>query len=155
MDASKGKRFAGGGYVISSGFYHFWSFGSAVSRQPIDYLEGLTAVFCLEDNGSHWHGKIIHFHIDNQSFQRSAVKEWSHADRLNDLLRHMLYFTVKYSCIILYHWISTHDNVLADPLSRDDEPTFLLRATSPTSPLDGPPQRHPHAGTRRGGPTTF
>lgn len=151
MDASRGKRRAGGGYVLDSGHYHFWTFGSATSRQPIDYLEGLTAVFCLQDNGASWGGKIVHFHIDNQSFQLSAVKEWSHADRLNELLRHMLCLTVKYGCIVLYHWISTHDNVLADPLSRDDEQTFLLRATSSASPLHRPPQRHADAGTRRGG----
>ena len=155
MDASRGKRLSGGGYVIDTGVYHFWMFGSAVSRQPIDYLEGLTAVFCLEDNGHRWSGKLIHFHIDNQAFQASATKEWSHADRLNSLLRAMLYLSVKYGCIVLYHWISTHDNVLADPLSRDDEPTFLVRATSPASPLHGPPQRHADAGTRRGGPPTF
>ena len=152
MDASRGKRLSGGGYVLDSGVYHFWYFGSAVSRQPIDYLEGLTAVFCLQDNGHLWNGKIIHFHIDNQAFQASASKEWSHAERLNVLLRMTLYFTVKFECIILYHWISTHDNVLADPLSRDDEQTFLQRATSPSSPLHGPPQRHADAGTRRGGP---
>lgn len=153
MDASRGSRLSGGGYVVDTGFYHFWFFGSSVSRRPIDYLEGLTAVFCIEDNGHLWSGKIIHFHIDNQAFQASAVKGWSHADRLNDLLRLVLYLTVKYDCIVLYHWISTHDNVLADPLSRDDEQAFLVRATSATSPLHGPPQRHPDAGTRRGGPT--
>ena len=155
MDASRGKRLSGGGYVLDDGHYHFWFFGSSVSRQPIDYLEGLTAVFCLQDNGHKWHDKIVHFYIDNQSFQLSAVREWSHANRLNDLLRLMLYHTVKYSCIILYHWISTHDNVLADPLSRDDEQTFLVRATSPSSPLHGPPLRHADAGTRRGGPPTL
>ena len=153
MDASRNKRLSGGGYVVDTGAYHFWFFGSAVSRRPIDYLEGLTAVFCLEDNGASWYGKLVHFHIDNQAFQASAVKGWSHADRLNELLRLMLFLTVKYNCIVLYHWISTHDNMLADPLSRDDEQTFLVRATSPTSPLHGPPQRHADAGTRRGGPT--
>ena len=153
MDASRGKRLSGGGYVVDTGVYHFWFFGSAVSRRPIDYLEGLTAVFCLEDNGVMWNGKLIHFHIDNQAFQASAVKGWSHADRLNELLRLILLLTVKYNCIVLYHWISTHDNVLADPLSRDDEQSFLVRATSATSPLHGPPQRHADAGTRRGGPT--
>lgn len=155
MDASRGKRLSGGGYVVDTGVYHFWLFGSAVSRRPIDYLEGLTAVFCLEDNGPLWHGKLIHFHIDNQAFQASAVKGWSHADRINDLLRLLLFLTVKYNCIVLYHWISTHDNVLADPLSRDDEPTFLVRATSTSSPLHGPPKRHADAGTRRGGPTVI
>ena len=64
----------------------------------------------------------------------------SHADRLNELLRLILFLTVKYNCIVLYHWISTHDNVLADPLSRDDEQTFLVRATSPcTDLLNGMP----------------
>ena len=155
MDASRNQRRAGGGYVLHTGFYHYWSFGNAVSRRPIDYLEGLTAVYCVYDNGHNWSGKVVHFHIDNQAFQASAVKGWSHADRLNDLLRHLLYFSVKYNCIILYHWISTHDNVLADPLSRDDEQQFLANAASPSSTLHGPPQRHPDAGARRGGPPPF
>jgi hypothetical protein len=155
MDASRNKRLSGGGYVLDSGHYHFWFFGHAVSRRPIDYLEGLTAVFCLEDNGHRWDQKLVHFHIDNKAFQLSAAKEWSHADRLNDLLRMTLAFTVKFNCIVLYHWISTHDNVLADPLSRDAEDVFLERAGAPTSPLHGPPVRHADAGTRRGGNQAF
>jgi hypothetical protein len=149
-DASKpGKGLAGGGYVVDDGQYHFWNFGSAVSRRPIDYLEGKTVVLCVEDVGHLWSGKIIRFHIDNQSFQASAVKGWSHADRLNELLRDMLYLTVKFNVIISYEWISTHDNVLADPLSRIDEPLFLERAASSGSPLLGPVSRHPDAGSRR------
>lgn len=137
--------------MLDTGLYHFWTFGSAVSRRPIDFLEGLTAVHCLADNGHLWDQCIVHFYIDNKSFQLSAAKAWSHADRINELLRQTLYLTVKYNCIVLYHWISTHDNVLADPLSRDDEQLFLDRARGPSSPLHGPPQRHADAGTRRGG----
>ena len=149
-DASKpGHCRAGGGYVLDTGFYHWWTFGSSSSRRPIDWLEGKTVVHCVEDNAHKWNGMIVRFHIDNSSFQASAAKSWSHADRLNALLRELLYLTVKYNCILSYHWISTHENYLADPLSRQDEPLFLERATSPASPLRGPPCRHPDAGTRR------
>lgn len=148
-DASKQSREAAGGYVLDSGFYHLWPFGSSVKRKPIDYLEGKTVVHCLSDCGHLWSGKLIRFHIDNQAFQASAVKGWSHAERLNELLRELLYLTVKFNCILQYDWISTHDNWLADPLSRLDEPLFLTRAAAPGSPLLGPPDRHPDAGTRR------
>ena len=149
-DASKpGKGRAGGGYVLDTGSYHWWTFGSSASRNPIDYLEGKTVVFCLEDCGSMWSGKIVRFHIDNQAFQASAVKGWSHAERLNELLRELLYLSVKFNCILVYEWISTHANVLADPLSRLDEPLFLSRASGADSPVHGPLARHPDAGARR------
>jgi hypothetical protein len=149
-DASKpAKGHAGGGYVLDTGDYHWWSFGSSTSRRPIDWLEGRTVVLCLTDQGYKWNGKMLRFHIDNSSFQASAAKGWSHADRLNELLRDLLYLSVKYNCILVYDWISTHDNFLADPLSRFDEPLFLERAASTASPLRGPPRRHPDAGSRR------
>lgn len=149
-DASKpGKGRAGGGYVLASGEYHWWYFGRAVSRRPIDYLEGKTVVLMLEDVGPQWTGSIVRVHIDNQAFQASAAKGWSHADRLNELLRELLYLTVKYSCILSYNWISTHDNVLADPLSRFDEQLFLERAHGVGSPVGGPLKRHPDAGACR------
>ena len=81
----------------------------------------------------------------------SAVKGWSHAERLNELLRELLCLSVKFNCILVYEWISTHANLLADPLSRLDEPLFLTRAAGADSPIHGPLARHPDAGTRRGG----
>jgi len=146
---SKGR--ASGGYVLDTGLYHFWTFGSAASRRPIDYLEGKSVVFCVQDNGHLWCNKLVRFHIDNTAFQASAAKSWSHAERLNELLRELLYLTVKYNCILIYDWISTDDNWLADPCSRLDEALFLERAGSAASPLVGPPQRHSDAGSRRGG----
>ena len=149
-DASKGSRGpAGGGYVCDSGEYHWWRFGSAASRRPIDYLEGKTVVHCVEDNGHMWDGKIVRLHIDNSAFQASAHKGWSHAERLNELLRELLYLTVKYNCILSYNWISTHENLLADALSRFDESLFLERARGDDSPVHGPLVRHPDAGARR------
>lgn len=149
-DASKGSKGpAGGGYVLSSGEYHWWRFGSAASRRPIDFLEGKTVVHCVEDNGHLWDGKIVRFHIDNSAFQASAMKGWSHAERLNELLRELLYLTVKHNCILSYNWISTHLNLLADALSRFDEPLFLERCGADDSPIHGPLVRHPDAGARR------
>jgi len=104
----------------------------------------------VEDQGPNWENCLVRLHIDNQSFQASAVKGWSHAERLNELLRELLYLSVKFSCIFQYNWISTHENVLADPLSRFDEPLFLERARADGSPLRGPPERHADAGTCRG-----
>ena len=96
-----------------------------------------------------WDGKIVRLHIDNSAFQASAHKGWSHAERLNELLRELLYLTVKYNCILSYNWISTHENLLADALSRFDESLFLERARGDNSPVHGPLVRHPDAGARR------
>ena len=62
---SKGR--AGGGYVVDTGAYHFWTFGSSTSRRPIDFLEGKTVVHCLSDCGSLWSNKFVTFHVDNMS----------------------------------------------------------------------------------------
>ena len=55
-------------------------------------------------------GKIVRFHIDNSSFQASAAKGWSHAERLNELLRELLYLTVKFNCCLLYTSPSPRDS---------------------------------------------
>ena len=99
--------------------------------------------------GPDCHRKILRARVDNRAFQQSAVKGWSHAERLNELLRELLFLTVKFNCILSYEWISTHANTLADPLSRFDEGAFLERANAPGSSVHGPLDRHPDAGSRR------
>ena len=65
-----------------------------------------------------WHFNRPWLHCDNQAFQRSGAKGRSRAQRLNDLLRELFVLMVQYGFVIAWMWISTHDNINADHLSR-------------------------------------
>jgi hypothetical protein len=43
-DASRSKRYAGGGWCSSAGPYDWWRYGTAAAKKPIDFLEGDTVV---------------------------------------------------------------------------------------------------------------
>ena len=125
-DASKKKRYAGGAYASRCGRYRFWRYGASASRQPIDFLEGDSVVEAVEDLGHLWHRKVVKFRVDNTAFQQSAVKGWSRAERLTMLLRRLFELCVKFECVLLFEWVSTHENSYADALSREGgEETFL------------------------------
>ena len=123
-DAAKERAHTGGGFFSESGAYDYWQYGSAMSRHPIDYLEGdafRRAAYAL---GHTWKHCIVPVHIDNTAFCYSLRKGRSKADRLNEILRELFLISVKYECLFEPHWISTHDNVGADALSRGDLPRF-------------------------------
>ena len=115
-DASKSSKYAGGGYVSACGAYRWWVYGGSAKRKPIDFLEGDAVVLAAEDLGPGWYRCVVPIHLDNSSFQRSAVKGWSHADRLHGLLRMLFALSLKYECVFEFHWLSTHVNVHADAL---------------------------------------
>ena len=123
-DASKDSRFSGGGFFSECGAYDFWQFGSSVSRQPIDFLEGAAVVRAAEALGPLWRKKIVPIFIDNSSFQGAFRKGRSKAPRLNTLLAQLFSISVEYDCVFEPHWISTHDNIAADALSRNDLSRF-------------------------------
>lgn len=127
-DASKESRYAGGGYASQCGRYRWWFYGASAKRHPIDFLEGDAVVVATEDLGHLWHRMVVKFRIDNTAFQKSAVKGWSRAERLTLLLRRLFTLCMKFECVLLFEWIPTLDNFLADALSRQGgEPTFLER----------------------------
>ena len=119
-DASKSARYVGGGYFSGCGRYSWWRYGSSAARKPIDVLEGDTVVKAASELGHLWRKCRVPFLIDNQAFQRSAVKGWSRADRLSSLIRQLFFVSVHCGCVFEFKWISTHDNVFADALSRPD-----------------------------------
>ena len=119
-DASKSARYVGGGYFSGCGRYSWWRYGASASRKPIDVLEGDTVVKAAAELGHLWHQCRVPFLIDNQAFQRSAVKGWSRADRLSSLVRQLFFISIHFNCVFEFRWISTHDNVFADALSRPD-----------------------------------
>ena len=149
-DASKKAHNAGGGYVSACGRYNFWRYGSRATKQLIDYLEGDVVVVAVEQLGHLWYKKRVPFGVDNMAFQKSAAKGRSKVERLNSLVRELFALMLQYQCVLLFYWLSSEDNLLADDLSRDREVSFLQHAvethfwkTSTT------PVRHDEAGKTR------
>ena len=134
-DASKSSRYVGGGYLSFCGHYSWWRYGASASRKPIDALEGDTVVKAACDLGYLWKKKVVPFAIDNQAFQLSAVKGYSKADRLSSLVRHLFSLAISFECIFEFNWISTHDNLFADALSRPDPLKSFLDLCSSHSSL--------------------
>ena len=67
--------------------YNYYKYGTRAARQPIDYLEGDTVVYGLQEMGSRWRRRTVPFGIDNSAFQLSLAKGRSRAPRLNNLVR--------------------------------------------------------------------
>ena len=107
----------------------------------------------VRDLACYWRGKVVPLFIDNRSFQLSAVKGWSRAERLATQMRELFRQAVCFECVFEFHWVSTHDNVLADALSRaGGEPLFLETARLPPWNLRSL-ERHVSSGCiRRFGP---
>ena len=127
-DASKKSSYSGGGYVSACGRYNFWQYGARAKRNLIDYLEGDVVVVAVEQLGHLWHKKRIPFGIDNMAFQKSAAKGRSKVERLNALVRELFALMIQFHCILMFFWLSSEDNLLADDLSRDKESAFLKHA---------------------------
>ena len=123
-DAAKETRHTGGGYFDAAGHYDLWKFGSRVGRKHIDALEGLAILRAAERLGPTWKHKVVPVFCDNSAFERSLYKGRSKAPRLNIILRQLFLLSVKYDCVFEPHWISTHDNIGADALSRGDFQKF-------------------------------
>ena len=124
-DAAKETRRAGGGYFSMCGAYDHWVYGSATSRQPIDYLEGDAVLVAAEALGPSWRARKVVCWIDNQSFQKSFVKGYSRAERLSSILRKLFTISAKYDCVFIPRWLPSADNELADALSRGKLQTFF------------------------------
>lgn len=82
-------------------------------------------VDAVERRGSHWRHQYIPFGVDNQSFQKSADKGWSRADRLTLLLKRLFVLQLRFDCLLKFFWLSTDENYLADHLSRGRPEAFL------------------------------
>jgi len=131
-DASKSKAYTGGGFVSACGRYDFWQYGAKAQRKFIDYLEGDTVTVACQRLAHLWRGCVVSLYCDNKSFQASAAKGRSKAERLNSLVQELFLLMIKYDFILHVIWISTHDNVNADALSRvDGEEKFLREVYKP------------------------
>ena len=127
-DASKESRFAGGGFISADGFYDFWEYGSADRHKHIHTLEGDAVLRAARALAPLWSSKRVPFFIDNSAFQLSFKKGRSKSPELNGLLRELFLISVQHNCLFVPQWISTHDNIAADALSRADLPRFFESA---------------------------
>jgi hypothetical protein len=53
-------------------------------------------IHCIESQGPSWRQQWIPFGVDNQSFEKSAQKSWSRAERLNLLLKRLFVLQIKF-----------------------------------------------------------
>ena len=123
-DAMQEPRQAAWGWCSLDGTWDAGMYGSKVRRKPIDELEGDAVRRAAQTIGHRWRGCRVPIYIDNKSFQLSFAKGWSRARRLTTILKELHTISVQNECILVPIWISTHDNVGADALSRQDMNRF-------------------------------
>ena len=123
-DAMQEPRKAAWGWCSESGVWDAGIYGSKTRRKPIDELEGDVVRRAAKTIGHQWQGCRVPIYIDNQSFQLSFQKGWSRAKRLTSILRDLHSLSVLYDCVFVPNGISTHDNIGADALSRQDFDRF-------------------------------
>ena len=119
-DAMKNSRLAGWGWVSMCGACDFGKFGSSARHRPIDELEGDAVVRAARALGPSWARKRVKIFCDSSSFAFSLIKGRSKVERLNRLIRILHELSVRFNCILVPVWLSTHDNIGADALSRDE-----------------------------------
>ena len=123
-DAMKDSHRAGWGWVSMCGAYDFGVYGSSWSHRPIDELEGDTVRRAARSMGEKWRGKRVRIWCDNSAFTFSLQKHRSKVERLNDIIRSLHELSVVHDCVFVPTWISTHDNIGADALSRGEFDAF-------------------------------
>ena len=116
-------------------------------------MEGDTVTVACQRLAHLWRGCVVSLYCDNKSFQASAAKGRSKAERLNSLVQELFLLMIKYDFVLHVIWISTHDNVNADALSRvDGEEKFLREVYKPEHACWSPdtvPVRLDGAGRKR------
>ena len=116
-DASGGA--AGGGAYFQAGRQHHYSRHTRKQRKaPIAYLELYAVYIALLREGSRWRGAIVPVLCDNQTIVQVLKKGRSSSANINDLLRKVLLHCLHLDIVLDVYWISTHDNEIADALSR-------------------------------------
>ena len=115
-DAAGGEK--GGGAYFQAGKEHHCRHTHKQRKASIAYLE-LHAV-CLACHREHhrWAGCVVPLLCDNATAVQVLRKGSSKSPNLNELLRRILALCLHHDFVLLPHWISTHDNKLADHLSR-------------------------------------
>ena len=100
-DASKERRFAGGGYWTRGvrNTYRLFPFGGRAARHLIMTLEGFTSLLCGSDNGYLWRGHFVEFWIDNKSFEGAGNKGRSRSYEANVICKRWFVVMVRHMFI--------------------------------------------------------
>jgi len=123
-DAMKNDARAGWGWCSECGRHDAGVYGRSQRRKPIDELEGDAVLRAVNALGPSLRGMRVPVYIDNSAFQLSFTKGWSKAVRLTKIVKKLYLASASFGCVFSPVWISTHDNVGADALSRGDPPTY-------------------------------
>ena len=124
-DAMKDNDRAAWGWCTADGRWDYGTYGTSARRRPIHELEGDAVRRAVESIGETARGHRLPVYIDNSAFQLSLKKGWSRARRITDILRDLFRISATYDCMLIPIWISTHDNIGADALSRGDIPRYM------------------------------
>ena len=82
------------------------------------YVECLGLLYMLRDNAPYWAGKYVHLHLDNDSLVQMIRGEKTKSEQVLPILIKCLAIIVAYNIKPNVSYISTHDMIFADPLSR-------------------------------------
>ena len=121
----KDKGTAGWGWCCENGLYDYGKDKSNETRKKfIDELEGDAVLRAATSLGAALRKHGVPVFIDNSAFQLSLRKGWSKAQRMTEIIKQLHELSVEFDCVFMPIWISTHDNIGADALSRNDLDRF-------------------------------
>ena len=123
-DAMKDRSSAGWGWCCANGLYDYGEYDRKQRKENIDALEGDAVYRATSTLGDQMRGHRVPLYIDNSAFQLSMSKGWSRAERLTEVIKRLHELSVQHDCYFIPIWISTHDNIGADALSRLDLKRF-------------------------------
>ena len=123
------QRQAAWGWCCANGEYDYGVYDRSDRKKVIDALEGDAVFRAIDSIGAKMANHRVPVYIDNSAFQLSFKKGWSRADRLTEIIKLLYEKSVEFNCVLVPIWISTHDNIGADALSRMDFDRFHAWAT--------------------------
>lgn len=108
--------------VAMAGYYHGAWFVELVGerQESINWREMYAVVQAAATWGAQWAGKRILFHVDNMSVVYILRSGTSKSPALMDLMRILFFIAAKFNFEFSSEYINTHDNTIADSLSRLD-----------------------------------
>ena len=114
------------GWCSFTGHFDFGLYGAADRRRFIDALQGDSVLRAVRAMGHLWKGKRVPIYIDRTAFQFSLATGLSSEKRLSSIVRKLYELSVELDCLLVPIWLSTHDNIGADALSRGDISRFQV-----------------------------
>ena len=117
-DASGGAN--GGGAYFWAGRWLNYRHTRRQRKACIAYLELYAVYVALLRHGEKWQGCLVPLLCDNQTVVAVLRKGVSASPRINKLLQSVLEHCLRGGITLRAYWLSTHENKLADALSRFD-----------------------------------